>query len=716
MSTGIDEKLMKLNNRNRKTESLKINNKDEMQDVAEYFSSFALGHLPPFDLTVSEEITPKCRLHSAEYQRQLQNLTFWAIKMYDSSAKIPSGILSGNLNQLGDFDECVNSHSDDGEISGQYCLTYFQIDEPNSKYLYKLHKLMNSHFPFRSTFDDPGHRVPRFSAINWALCVPSSCTHEDVEIGLKAGLQPLIDKTGLSIQIKVYEEMCQTVKRPIPLSTILGGIFFAIVIGFTLAITAIDYFFQNPSELNGIQGILFAFSLRRTVKSLFSLNRAEGDIASVHGIRFLNAFMLIVAHKSLAVFFIPYVNRTIMTEIIGKPWTVLGRAASLYTDPFIMFSGMLTTYSYFGRLNRGKSINIIDEYVSRLMRIVPPLVALILFCTLIQPWLGSGPQWNLVVTHHSDICKQYWWRNLLFIHNYFGFENMCLTHTHHVGIDTQLFLISPLFIWILWKWRRRGIMVLITLATISTIMRYNVTYSMGLSNYIHFGTSIKQLFNTANNMYILPTHRTTVYLMGVLLGYYLRNMKNVILKPAVLNIGHATAVALFCAAFFGPAFMGDISYKYQPVHAAWYAAFSPIAWCLSFAWIIFTQHFGYYNFLNKFFSWRGWIVTTRLSYALYLTQFPVFFYNVGSARSSDYYHFAKIMINIHELTCIVALSIILTLLFDTPFQTIRKIIFKKNDKKIVQKQELNIENENSQKTEIINNTHNDSTSLDKKSL
>lgn len=73
-------------------------------------------------------------------------------------------------------------------------------------------------------------------------------------------------------------------------------------------------------------------------------------------------------------------------------------------------------------------------------------------------------------------------------------------------------------------------------------------------------------------------------------------------------------------------------------------------------------------------------------------------------------------INVHELTCIVALSIILTLLFDTPFQTIRKIIFKKNDKKIVQKQELNIENENSQKTEIINNTHNDSTSLDKKSL
>lgn len=41
-----------------------------------------------------------------------------------------------------------------------------------------------------------------------------------------------------------------------------------------------------------------------------------------------------------------------------------------------------------------------------------------------MPYLGSGPQWNLVVTQHANICKQTWWRNFLFIHNYFGFENM----------------------------------------------------------------------------------------------------------------------------------------------------------------------------------------------------------------------------------------------------------------------------------------------------
>lgn len=109
---------------------------------------------------------------------------------------------------------------------------------------------------------------------------------------------------------------------------------------------------------------------------------------------------------------------------MGQPWTVLGRAASLYTDPFIMLSGTLSAYTLFGRLQKSNKIDIIQEYLSRLFRILPTFGALILFCTFVLPWLGSGPLWNLVVLHHSDICKQNWWRNMLFIHNYYGFKDM----------------------------------------------------------------------------------------------------------------------------------------------------------------------------------------------------------------------------------------------------------------------------------------------------
>lgn len=101
--------------------------------------------------------------------------------------------------------------------------------------------------------------------------------------------------------------------------------------------------------------------------------------------------------------------------------------------------------------------------------------------------------------------------------------------------------------------------------------------------------------------------------------------------------------------------------------------------------------------LSKALSWKGFLVTTRLSYAIYLTQFPVFFYNVGRRRHAAFYefisysvstHFTEIncwnyssinlvfQVNIHEYIWIGIASVALTLLFDCPFQNIKKIIFK----------------------------------------
>lgn len=55
----------------------------------------------------------------------------------------------------------------------------------------------------------PGHRVPRYSTINWALCVPSTCTHKDVELALTHYVKVFINGTGIDLEIRVEQEMCQ---------------------------------------------------------------------------------------------------------------------------------------------------------------------------------------------------------------------------------------------------------------------------------------------------------------------------------------------------------------------------------------------------------------------------------------------------------------------------------------------------------------------------
>jgi len=76
--------------------------------------------------------------------------------VYDSSAKIPSGILNGNVNQFGDFDQCLKVNDENLGIKGQYCLTYVEMTLPsnaNEKLRYIV-DLMHSHSAFRSRLED----------------------------------------------------------------------------------------------------------------------------------------------------------------------------------------------------------------------------------------------------------------------------------------------------------------------------------------------------------------------------------------------------------------------------------------------------------------------------------------------------------------------------------------------------------------------------------
>ncbi|XP_021920277.1 O-acyltransferase like protein-like isoform X2 [Zootermopsis nevadensis] len=641
-----------------------------------------VSFLPPFVPSSSTRVTnEQCIKDSERYLQELDDLALWALLMHDSSAKLPPGLLNGNVNQYGDLDQCLNVRSPrkGGVIKGRYCLTTmsFHLSDPDHPLLSHVRELLLSHGMLRSELDDPGHRVPRFSAVHWALCVPASCNSSDVQLALADTLQKHAEGTGITFKVRVAAGMCQTKddKLHLPLSTIIVSLVFVVVTAFAAFATACDLNWSSAEQkLSTWRKLVQAFSLRKNAVALFSLSRSTDDIESVHGVRAINALLLLVAHKCMAFFFNPYTNRTVMTEDLGRSWTSFTRGACLYTDVFIMLSGMLTSYSFYKQLERKKRLDVPWEYLSRLMRLVPNLVALILFCTFILPWTGTGPLWNQVVQHHSDICKNTWWHNFLFIHNYFGFESMCLTHTHHLGIDTQLFFLSPLFVYAAWRWPRIGFSVLAGVASVSTALRYGVTYSKRLSYFVIYGSSTKQLFQSADLSYTLPAHRATAYVIGIALGFGLRYCgRDYRLKKMHFTLGWTTAVVCFYMAIISPAHMASRYYVYNPTEAANFAAFAPIFCCLFLAWIIFMSYIGHGGLLGRVLSWRGFLVTTRLSYAFYLVQFPIFFYGVGKNRVTQSYS-VLLLIDVPEMMVIIAASILLTLLFDLPFQNIRKIM------------------------------------------
>ena len=78
--------------------------------------------------------------------------------VHDASAKLPAGLLNGNVNQFGDMDQCLQVRSpwQRPVIKGRYCLTTMALllSDPHHPLLRHIHQLLHSHNFFRSELND----------------------------------------------------------------------------------------------------------------------------------------------------------------------------------------------------------------------------------------------------------------------------------------------------------------------------------------------------------------------------------------------------------------------------------------------------------------------------------------------------------------------------------------------------------------------------------
>ncbi|KAF4531443.1 hypothetical protein B566_EDAN004213 [Ephemera danica] len=94
--------------------------------------------------TVTSEITlidvdqiqsDECRTDIKSLLRGVDNLEPWAMHMLDASAKLPSGVLRGNIRAFGDYDECVELQ---GPVSPQFCLADIHVHDAAYPRLHEL--------------------------------------------------------------------------------------------------------------------------------------------------------------------------------------------------------------------------------------------------------------------------------------------------------------------------------------------------------------------------------------------------------------------------------------------------------------------------------------------------------------------------------------------------------------------------------------------------
>ncbi|XP_050681523.1 nose resistant to fluoxetine protein 6-like isoform X1 [Leptidea sinapis] len=640
------------------------------------------GYFPTFAPNFSHVHNPECRRHGQILLRQLRGSKLWALNMLDATAKIPSGILQGNGIQLGDFDQCLASRArvqlETGsvvKVQGKYCLVTMDVKSESTD-LEIVVDLAQGRNLIKSRVDDPGHFVPRFSTLSWGSCVPSACAPDDVQLMLSDALEHY-RKIGVSFRVKVNELDCHVQKTQkwddwLEIPTLLTLFFYAMIILLVVIATVQDCFtdtqVDNKSADTGEEdlhirkpdGVISVFSLHRTTKKLLA-PAGDDEVPSIHGVRAIATLALIVAHKFLPVAYTPFTNRVKLAEVVSSPLWSWCRVGWIFTDCFLMLSGALSAYRTSGRTN------VLDKLMSKYIRLTPALLAVVWFYAYIWDNISVGPMWGGLVTKNAELCRSSWWWNLFYMQNYYGLEDMCAPQTHQLALDMQLSLFGSVILWMMQSEIVGSKLIIPLIHMAAAYSRYSTFKEHRLTMIAYHGVSVSQLYRTGRMSYTSVFHRSTSYLIGISLGLMLRKPAPVS-KPFIL-LGWVVGCSLGGGVAWAGFDSGHLDYQYTATFAAQYAALAPIASATAFAWLVYAAHNRYSETISNALCSRPLLLISRLSYAIYLTQFIVFLTNAATVRNSREFSIISV-IDVQEIATIFISSLLLTLTLVIPLQSL----------------------------------------------
>ncbi|ETN66816.1 hypothetical protein AND_001390 [Anopheles darlingi] len=651
----------------------------------------------------------ECQRQGKIFERQLRGKRLWALKMIDASAKLSAGMLRGNAHQLGDYDQCTGistkvrvQEDEPVRIRGKYCLAHIDVVADDDELQLPVHLLHGRGF-IKSTLNDPDHFLPRFTTINWGICLPAACSFEDAGSIVKGFVRPY-NSTGVKVFLELEEGNChvrQARHRTLPLKdnwlliAVIG--FYTFVAVVTLVATLNDYEIfikiDPPSAVvdgtepdparqptNALHQTLMAFSLKQTLHQLCT--GQPPDAAEEHhyprfrclyGLKGVASLALFAALRLVPLGFQPFTNRNEFTETLNAPWSVSVRLLLLYADVFLVVSGFLTAYHMLREYRARSRVAWFKRILGRYLRLCFPLLPVVGFYALIWEHLGSGPQWGDVVVKNANLCKHRYLSNLLFVQNWYPIEETCAPHTFQLAIEMQLSVLAPFLMIVLVRSPFYGTAAYVLLHCLSTAIRFSATAEDRLAPYVYHGVRLTQLYRTLNLSTTETLHRITPYLAGFGLGYLVQETERSRPERGIRWAGWLGAGVALLWCLLTPLDIVRSDFQYEPGSAAQYAALAPLAWSLGLCWLIYYCISEEASLANRLLSSRPLILLGQLSYSLLLVQFLVFFYFVGSTRGSESFSLATYF-NRTEVCLLFGGALALTLLFDLPIQNVKRLL------------------------------------------
>ncbi|WKY10518.1 hypothetical protein Q1695_002685 [Nippostrongylus brasiliensis] len=566
------------------------------------------------------------------------------IPMFDSSAKLGSGITRGHLTFIGAYQQCREIDYLDTN-SGRHILGgYYRVS-------FKLPRGGNTTM-----------------TVNWDVCLPASCYYDNLSGLLKTA--PVIGQFVDDVSCGYNKFARNDIGFAITACLMIG------IVAFCSVITAVDYYDQHVSQLNHkgkMLHYLTAFSFIRNYKALMDTDsvKKSWQIDALNGMRALSIIWVIVGHTSAMKSF----TSDNPLDVLDAGSTYLGQIltnAYLAVDSFFFLGGLLVAFVKFKDIERNPKAFSIEAwimfYIHRMVRLSPPYYILILFYSFIfLPWLLETPS-MLIASISSDTCPKNWWINFLYLNNLYKHDEMCFPVSWYLATDFQMYAFSPILIMVLAIWGLK-IGLIFTAAIVAVVTALNFWEVM----YFYF---------PASDYFAGPVDprlesNEHVFVIGMVVGYVLQTRRSMKISKVTNAVLWICCIACLCAAMFS---LKDWNSGHQwPVGArASYSAFARLLWSLGLSWIALSCQYGYAGPMNTFMTWPGWLPFSRLCYSAFLVHMivimtmmsinngPIVFSGVLNSILSDY-------VTMTVLTFLLAL--VWSLAFEIPFAKIEMLLF-----------------------------------------
>lgn len=204
---------------------------------------------------------------------------------------------------------------------------------------------------------------------------------------------------------------------------------------------------------------------------LISTDVPRNALTSIYGMRAFAMLWVIVGHNTLYAMIIND-NQQLMFETYGHYLNSFVSVSIIITDFFFVFGGFLLSYSFFEQMKKGQPKSFIafcwNKIVRRYVRLCAPFIVIILMSIVLGMYLNDVSSFVLYEDLEGN-CKTYWWRNLLFINNFFSRHEMCMSWSWFVAADFQLYIVTTVLLVIFVKNERIGKILFALFAVVSAV-------------------------------------------------------------------------------------------------------------------------------------------------------------------------------------------------------------------------------------------------------